>query len=299
MSKIKRIKSYVRNAVIRSVSDLRLPTLAAGDAASQVQLRLHYQKLARSGEPLPGLRDVGFRTFSQTDEDGILLFLSSVIGARTRKCVEICAGDGIECNTANLIVRHGWHGLLADGNRSLVERGRAFYGQCRDTRIYPPVFVHSWITRNNVNQLIRDAGMEGEIDVLSIDMDGVDYWIWKAIDVIEPRIVVVEYQDILGPDRAITVPYRDDFGADRYSGSEGRSDFYGASLSAFVKLAREKGYRLVGCNRYGYNAFFVKTGLGERLVPEVDAVACFSHPKVVWGMSVRFPAVRDLPWVEV
>ena len=66
-----------------------------------------------------------------------------------------------------------------------------------------------------------------------------------------------------------------------------------------MKLGRRKGYRLVGVNRLGYNAFFVKEGLGETLLPEIDAKACFSHPKVVWGMRERFPTVKDLPWVEV
>lgn len=92
---------------------------------------------------------------------------------------------------------------------------------------------------------------------MSIDIDGVDYWIWDAITVIKPRVVVLEYQDIIGPDKALTMPYSDDFDASNYPMTLGMPDFCGASLPAFVKLARKKGYRLVGCNRLYYNAFFI------------------------------------------
>lgn len=147
---------------------------------------------------MPPLRHVGFKAFSQTDEDGLLLYIFSIIGSESKKSVEICAGNGMECNTANLIINHGWHGLLVDGNEALVKCGIEFYKSNPHTYVYPP-FVHSWITRDNVNEVIARNGFEGEIGLLSIDMDGVDYWIWDAIHCIEPRVVVVEYQGILGP----------------------------------------------------------------------------------------------------
>ena len=73
----------------------------------------------------------------------------------------------------------------------------------------------------------------------------------------------------------------------------------GASLPAFVKLARRKGYRLVGCNRSGYNAFFIRNDVAETLLPEIPVAACFEHPKVLAGMAKRWPVAKDLPWVEV
>ena len=81
--------------------------------------------------------------------------------------------------------------------------------------------------------------------------------------------------------------------------TKGTPNFFGASLSAFVKLGKKKGYRLVGCNRYGYNAFFIREGIGEKELPEIPIAECFKHPKVIRGMRERFPAVKDLPWVEV
>jgi hypothetical protein len=269
------------------------------DAGTQIQLSLTYRHLAATGQPLPRFADIGFKCYSQSDEDGILLYLFALIGTTKKLAVEICAGDGIECNTANLILNHGWHGLLVDGNAAAVETGRSFYARSPHTYVYPPKFVHEWITRDCVNRLVTDAGFAGDIDLLSLDIDGVDYWIWEALAAVQPRVVVVEYQDILGPDRAWTVPYTDDFDAWRYPTTDGMPNFCGAGLAAFVKLAKRKNYRLVGTNRYEYNAFFVRDGLGNGILPEVPATACFTHPKAQWGMRERFPTVKDLPWVEV
>jgi hypothetical protein len=269
------------------------------DAATQKVLMFTYWQLARSGGPLPGLADVGFRVFSQTDEDGILLYIFSLVGATTRTGIEICAGDGTECNSANLIINHGWHGLLVDGKRRLVQRGRRFYRRHHATQIFPPVFEHAWVTRDNVDTIIASAGFSGDIDLLSIDMDGVDYWIWEAISVVSPRVVVVEYQDILGPDRTWVIPYSDDFNAHTGPTTAGMPNFCGASLPALVKLAKRKGYRLVGCNRYGFNAFFVQDSLAKNELPAVSVESCFKHPKVLAGMRDRFPTVQGLPWVEV
>lgn len=268
-------------------------------ASSQILLQLEIRRLIQEGKDLPPLRDMGFKVFSQSDEDGILLYLFSIIGAQTKTCVEICAADGFECNTANLILNHGWHGLLVDGNQELVTKGIEFYRHSIRTAPFPPIFACAWVTRGNVNELIAGHGFTGEIDLLSLDLDGVDYWIWESITVIAPRVVVVEYQDILGPDRSWTVPYADDFNGFSRSSTGGNPNYCGASLLAFVKLARRKGYRLVGINRYGYNAFFIREGLAENLIPTLEVRDCFSHPKVVLGMRERFPLVKDLPWVEV
>ncbi len=269
------------------------------DAAAQLQLQMMYRSMLHRGEPLPRPSDVGFRAYSQTNEDGILLYLFAILGTTRKTCVEICAGDGIECNTTNLILNHGWTGLLVDGNPDLVERGREFFRNSPNTGIYPPDFVHSWVNRDNIDDLIGSHGLEGEVDLLSIDLDGVDYWIWDAIGRITPRVVVVEYQDILGPDRSWTVPYSDTFSARDYPTTDGLFNFCGASLSAMVKLGRRKGYRLAGINQYGFNAFFARDDLGSDSLPEIDPHDCFWHPKVVWGMRERFPTVAGLPWVEV
>ena len=267
--------------------------------ASQLTLLNSYRALVSAGRTLPRLEDVGFSAYSQGDDDGILWFLLAVVGIGPRLAVEICAGDGIECNTSNLLINHGWHGLLVDGDRDNVERGRRFYRAHRRTYVFPPVFVQEWVTRGNVNALVSSQGFSDEVDVLSLDLDGVDYWVWEALDVIVPRIVVVEYQDVLGPDRALTVPYADDFDASRYGQLHGAFTFAGASLAAFVKLASRKGYRLVGVNRYGFNAFFLRNDLAPDLLPERQIASCFTTPKVRAITDDRRAAMLGHPWVEV
>jgi hypothetical protein len=290
------VRSYLTAPVLNHLAAQVPP---GPNAVDQQLLRLKYQDLVRDGKPLPPISDTGFKVYSQTDEDGVLWYLFAVIGTNGKSCVEICAGNGAECNSANLILNHGWHGLLFDGDSANVETGRRLYSVSRHTYVYPPRFECAWITRGNVNELIRSNGFAGEVDLLSLDVDGVDYWLWEALEVVTPRVVVVEYQDILGPDRSWTVPYADDFSAAKYPTTDGMPNFAGASLPAFVKLARRKGYRLVGTNRYGYNAFFVRNGLADQSLPEADAAQFFRHPKVVEGMARRFPLVKDLPWVEV
>ena len=250
----------------------------------------------REKAPLPSFEDTEFRAFSQNGEDGILLYVFSLLGMGERRCVEICAGDGIECNTANLIVNHGWNGLLFDGDIRLVDRGRACYSRLPDTSPLPPRFVHAWITRENINDLIRVNGFEGQVDLLSLDLDGVDYWIWEAIDVIRPRVVIAEVQCIWGADRAVTVPYSDAFKTppiDRFL------IYSGASLPAFVKLAKKKGYRLAGVQRLGFNAVFVADGIGDDVLPEVSIESCVDRPFVAWARQELLPKVTHLEWVEV
>jgi len=270
--------------------------VGAANKVSQLILLNQYRDMVHRGLPLPSFEDVEFRAFSQNGEDGILLFVFGLIGMGQRRGVEICAGNGIQCNTANLIVNHGWHGLLCDGNKRLIEKGRDFYSRLGDTYCYPPKLVSTWITRENVNQIIKGNGYEGPVDLLSLDMDGVDYWVWESLDVIRPRVVIAEIQCIWGSDRAVTIPYAHDFRSqliDRFG------VYSGASLPAFVKLARKKGYRLVGVQRLGFNAVFVEEGVGEELLPEVDVDSCVDRPFAAWAQRELLPKVSDLEWVDV
>jgi len=289
MSSMKRGLSYVAK---NGLPPRRLRSIT--DQAAQRSLAMQYQLLATTAPAaLPELKDTYMRAYSQNGEDGALLFLFSVLGTTSRVAVEICAGDGIQCNSANLIVNHGWDGLLVDGNPTLVERGRKFYSRCPDTFSSPPIFRNEWVTAENVNDLVIDSGIGADIDLLSLDLDGVDYWIWKALDFTSPRVVVLEYQDIWGPDVAKTVPYRPDFTRDP------AFNYQGASLLAFVKLARSKGYRLVGTEHLGFNAFFVRDDVGPSVIPEMDHRQCFSHRKVREGMRDRLPKVEHMSWVDV
>lgn len=128
---------------------------------------------------------------------------------------------------------------------------------------------------------MRTKGFLGSIDLLSIDIDGMDYWIWEAIRVISPRVVVVEYQTSWHSEESVTVPYNEGFRAD------GDYTYAGASLLAFVRLGKKRGYRLVGCERYCFNAFFLRNGVGEEIFPEVTVAECLRHPKATALIRMR------------
>lgn len=267
----------------------------AGDASQKVLEQLYQQRFFAQAAP-PRFRDTGLQIHSQHEEDGLLLYIFSLLGAPHKTCVEMCAGNGIECNTANLILHHRWNGLLFDGDAQNVAAGQEFYARHPATRHWPPTFRREWITRSNINTLITGAGFAGEIGLFSLDVDGVDYWLWEALEAVQPRVVVLEFNHLWGPDRAVTVPYADDFKAEitRYG-----SDYAGASLAAFVKLARRKNYRLVGTNAIATNAFFVRNDLPHPWLPEISPQECFDHPRARFGREQRWPLIRDKSWQEV
>jgi len=263
------------------------------EAVSQKVLMQQYRLMAaQHPELLPDFRDAGFRKYSQFEEDGLLLYIFSLLKPLNRVCVEICAGDGRECNTANLIINHGWWGHLFDGDERKVKIGRTFYARNKDTFVHPPRFTQAWITAENVNDEISKSGASGPIDLLSLDMDGVDYWVWKAIKVIEPQVVICETHNSIPPDKALTVPYEAEFAFES-------RNFRGASLLAMAKLGKEKGYRLVGTHRFGFNAIFIKQGLVEKYFPEVDVASCVQDPYSAHARRDKWPKVKDAKWKEV
>lgn len=176
------------------------------------------------------------RWYSQNWEDGILQIIFYKIGITNRFCVEFGVEDGRECNSRYLIENRGWSGLLMDGGE---------HEHC-----YLPV-RKEFITAENINELFAQYNVPREFDLLSIDIDGNDYWVWKAIKEYSPRAVVIEYNASLGPSDSKTIPYDPDF---RWDGT----NFCGASLLALYKLGRSKGYTLLGCDSQGVNAFFVR-----------------------------------------
>jgi glycosyltransferase involved in cell wall biosynthesis len=293
-SKLSQIKSTLVAPLTKVVHATVTEAESVSSKVAQMQLWLQYRQMRHQPEALPTFGDTGFKVYSQADEDGLLLYIFALIGTTNKHCIDIAAGHPIGANSTNLIVNWGWHGLLVEGNPDLVAASQQFYAKNPNTFIFPPQVVNAWVTAEGINGLIAQRGFEGEIDLLSLDIDGIDYWLLDSLTVVKPRVIMVEYQDILGGDRALTVPYKADF--NRF---DTHPDFYGASLTAFVKLAAKKGYRLVGCNQYGYNAFFVANGLGDDLLPEVSVQSCLTHPKVLQGQKERLPAVKNLPWVEV
>jgi hypothetical protein len=195
-----------------------------------------------------------FRAFSQWGEDGIIQAIIEATMPRSKTFIEFGVQDYRESNTRFLLVNNNWAGLVIDGSKANVE-------YIRKDQIYWQYNLQAeceFITRDNVNDIFSRHGLSGEIGLLSIDIDGNDYWVWKSIVSVNPAIVIVEYNARFGPDRAVTIPYTADFVR---SAAHFSQIYYGASLSAMNLLAEEKGYVLVGCNSAGNNAFFVRSDL--------------------------------------
>lgn len=265
-----------------------------GNQESQKLLFLHYQLLRNMKLPLPKFEETGFRVYSQVDEDGLLLYIFSLIGFTNKVCVDVGFGSPYGANTTNLLCSWGFTGLLIEGKDDNVKQANQFFAAHPDTRIYPPKTMCAWVTAENINQLIRQNDISGDIDLFCLDLDGIDYWVWKALSVVQPRVAVVEYVNFWGADQSVTVPYKPDF--NRF---DIHPDYLGASLAAFVKLGREKGYRLVGCNKYGFNAFFVRSDIGEEVFPEIPVERCLQHPQAKDGNKMRLPQVVNYEWTIV
>jgi hypothetical protein len=257
---------------------------------SQRQLFHYYRELAKK-ESLPPISETGFKVFSQFEEDGKLLFIFSVLGMDNKVFVEIGSDDGVNSNSSNLYFNFGWHGLFVDGNPKSIKRGIKFFSKYPNPWYYKPKFVCAKVTRENVNELIENAGFKGEVGLLSIDIDGNDYWVWDAISIIEPKVVIVETHNEFGLNN-IVVPYDPAY---FYPGKH--PIYHGASPVAMNKLANKKGYRLVGANELGFNFIFVKNGLADQQLPEVSVESVLNHPSVVEGYK-KFAPIKDWEYLE-
>ena len=257
---------------------------------AQRKMFLDYQT-AKLNNQLPDFNDTGFRVFSQFEEDGKLLYILSLIGMKNKSFVEIGSDDGVNSNCANLVLNFGYHGLFIDGNPKAVARGKEFYSKYPHPWMYKPTFKCAKVTAENINQLVEESGYKSEIDVLSIDIDGNDYWIWKALEVVKPNIVIIETHVEFGL-RNIVVPYDPNY---FYPGKH--PVYHGASPIAMNILGKQKGYRLVGANQLGFNFIFVRNGLAEKELPEVSVESVLTHPSVQLCYQ-KFEAIKDWDYLE-
>jgi hypothetical protein len=232
----------------------------------------------------------GYKVYSQNDEDGIIAEIFRRIGTTGRTFVEFGVETGVECNSAKLLVE-AWRGLWIEANpASAAAIRRGFAPFIASGKL---VLQESLVTAENINALIGQGGFSGEIDLLSIDIDNNDYWVWKAIDVVNPRVVAIEYNATLRPPMALVVPYRADA---QWDGS----NHYGASLEALVRLATAKNYRLVGCSIAGVNAFFVRADLcADRFLEPATAEEHYEPPRHHFHMLPAGHRSRPGPFEQV
>ena len=197
------------------------------------------------------IQDYEFKVFSQCGDDGIIQYLINKIPINNKTFIEFGVENYNESNTRFLLQNNNWSGLIIDGsdeNIKYIKKNDLYW-------MHDLKAVSAFITKDNINDLIKNADIEGEIGILSVDIDGNDYWVWDAIDCVEPQIVIVEYNSLFGDEAKITVPYDENF---RRNDKHYSNLYFGASISAINILADKKGYFLVGSNTVGNNLFFVK-----------------------------------------
>jgi len=227
---------------------------------------IHQQHLIR--EP-KSLHEVEFQVFSQWGDDGIIQYLISKINIEDKTFIEFGVENYIESNTRFLLINNHWTGLVIDGSNENIEyiRNDKISWACE------LMAIHSFITEDNINTIIKNAHFKN-VGLLSVDIDGNDYWIWKTIDDISPVIVIAEYNSLFGKNTKWTIPYDATF-------VRGQNKlpfcYYGASLGALSDLAEQKGYSLIGCNSKGNNAYFIrndKLSFFEKKTVEESFVYC-------------------------
>ena len=263
--------------------------------------KLHVARIRAMGVAA-SLKDVEMKVFSQFGEDGIIQYLISRVPIPNDSFVEFGVEDYVESNTRFLLRNDNWRGLVIDGgaaNVSAILADRAAVHHDLSA-------LNAFVTRENIDALLRGAGFTGDIGLLSIDIDGNEYWVWQAITAVSPRIVVVEFNSLFGPDAAVSVPYDPAFD---YNTAHHSRLYFGASLAALCRLAGEKGYDFVGCTSAGNDAFFVRRDVssGVRTLSAREGyVECrFRDSRGPGGEKTylagkdRIRAVAHLPVVDV
>ena len=257
---------------------------------SLTQLGFTYKAALADGKQID-LADTGFSIFSSLEEDGLLFYIIIRLGIKNGRFVDIGSNDCINSNCANLAFNMGWSGLFIDGHEPNIRIGKKLYAAHKLTQPYHNNFITEMVTPNSVNQLLEQQGFTGEIDFLSIDIDGDDYWIWQAIETISPKIVMIEnhveygLNDVVVPMDA-TKQLRHQY-----------NHYHGASPVAMCKLAARKNYRLIGANRLGFNSIFLRNDIGLQTFKEIAVADTLLHPDTIESFAV-FQLVQHLPFLQ-
>jgi len=285
----KRLANYVKSLLLipRQVGELKDLTYSLIEMNQKLMLEVYKNSTSADNK--------GFRVNSQFEEDGLLVYVFSKIGFTNRRGAEFCCGNGRECVLANFILYHGFYALLVDGDDVNIQAANEYFAKHPNTLLTPPVVKKYWITKDNINEILKSNDFTGEIDLLSIDLDGLQYHIFNELNAVSARVIVFESNNMIPKDLSITIPYREDF----YM-NDGKLDpeFRSVSHKATVQLMKSKGYRLIGSHRHGFNLIFLRNDIGQDVFPEVGFEQYYDTPHSINRQKV-WSKVADLPWVKI
>jgi hypothetical protein len=222
--------------------------------------------------------------------DGVLLYLLANAGISQGTIVDFGAGDGLYGNSGNLVLYHGFKAWLFDGDSDSLARGRKVH---EALGVKPtPVYAAEMLTVENLPALLNKYKVPQDIDVLSIDIDSIDLWLLQALP-IRPKIILLEFNNLWGPGESYSVPYAPGFRREL-----GEFLYGSASLDAFVKVLKPKGYKLVGIDKSGFDAFFVQDDEFFAFVPEQSTAIIYDQSAVWKQTHLRsiHHAIRQKPW---
>jgi hypothetical protein len=249
------------------------------------------------------LSDYEFKVFSQSGEDGIIQFLVSNLYIRNQTFIEFGTEDFRESNCRFLLAKNNWVGFVIDGSARNMERlrsSRFYWRHSLQSRV-------AFVTRDNIAAILEESGFEKNVGILSIDIDGVDFYVLKELRDWKPSILIVEYNALFGKSRPVSVPYDPEF----YRTHKHYSNlYYGASLSAYLSLLGERGYALIGANIAGNNGFFVRRELLNDRIREISLNDGFRESGFREGRDernalsflmghARRKVIADMPLVDV
>ncbi|NOZ86185.1 MAG: hypothetical protein GXP49_07945 [Deltaproteobacteria bacterium] len=217
--------------------------------------------------PPVDLADSEHSVFSQNGEDGVIARIFQVIEPTSKFCIEFGAGDGVHLsNVRNLIINHGWHGLLIEGDQKLSAKCSEVYKDRPDVTC-----LHKWVYPGNVETIFEDHHVPKDVDFIVIDIDSFGYYVWKVMHLFRPKLVQIEVNGLFAPPIRAVVEYSP---FDYWD----NSFYYGASLQSLYELGKKKGYKLVYMEKRGINAFFVDKKYYDRFNIKDNSPARLYHP---------------------
>ena len=202
---------------------------------------------------------ISYKVFSQNGEDGILQYLFKSLELNYIKFVEIGTEDYSESNTRYIFETMRCEGLIIDPLKNLENLVKKNVSKFWRNNL---VIINTFVTPDNINSLLDENKYNSNIDLFSLDIDGIDYWIIKKIKKNISKIFIAEYNPFFGPELEITVPNINNFHRTSYHYS---NLCWGVSLKSLIKIMIEKNYTFVGSNDLRNNAFFVSNDYVDKL----------------------------------